>query len=444
MRTFTRSLVLVTTLCSIDVGATEFIVKDINKHKDESNSWIVLPYLFSSDSTGVTGGVIGIANGFLQPQVTMVATAYLGQKLPVQNFTGEGVSHSKANSKGFSFGIDGYKPFFSKRMFVSFLGNYAYFPNQRIYLDGNNDSVKDLDVTDKANFTPFQTQGYNNWAELDFRFVLPFGEGKCNITPIIELDRGIAINRDNQGNGIPFISGQTIFGLKVFHKRFTADKFLHHRELNTNGVRVSLEHDNTDYPDNPSRGYNMKIQTSMDFGFMSSTQSWSAIEARYSYYIELPNFQWSRHNVIAFNTWSAYSPSWNSNKKHKNGLLDKNQPPMWEGARLGGYNRMRAYDMDRFSDKAALYFAAEYRVIPDYNPIKGLSWNPFPIDWFQTVLFAESGRVAPRYDIKELMSDMKYDVGVSLRALTAKVPMRLEVAYGQEGLNMWVMLKQPF
>ena len=444
MKTISRGLFFVATLSSIHLGATEFIVRDINKQEDKNYSWIVLPYLFSSESTGITGGIVGIMNGFLQPQVSIIATAYVGEKLPVQDYTPEGTSNSKANSKGFSIGINSYRPSFSKRMFLTFLGNYAYFPNQRIYLNGDNDSVKDLDFTNKTNFTPFQTQGYNNWAELDFRFVLPFGEGKEVVTPIIELNRGIAINRDSYGNGIPFITGQTIFGLKLFYKKFTADKFLDDPELNTNGIRVSFEHDNTDYPDNPNRGYNIKIQTSMDFGLMNSTQSWNSIEAKYSHYIELPNYSWSRHNVIAFNTWSAYSPSWKGDEKHENGLLGKNQPPMWEGARLGGYSRMRAYDTDRFSDKAAIYFAAEYRVIPDYNPIKGLSWNPVPIDWFQTVLFVEAGRVAPKYDIKELLSDMKYDVGVSLRALTAKVPMRLEVAYGQEGLNMWVMIKQPF
>jgi len=209
-------------------------------------------------------------------------------------------------------------------------------------------------------------------------------------------------------------------------------------------VRLYLEHDNTDYADNPSRGYNFKLKSSFDFGFSNSSQSWNSLEASYSHYFELPNFSWSRQNVIALNSWSAYSPSWDATQKAENSFLDKNQPPMWEGARLGGYTRMRAYDQNRFSDKAAIYFAAEYRLILGLNPLEKQKWAPVSIDWFQTVLFAEAGRVAPKYDVKELMSDMKYDVGVSLRALTAKVPMRLEIAYGAEGVNMWVMIKQPF
>ena len=117
---------------------------------------------------------------------------------------------------------------------------------------------------------------------------------------------------------------------------------------------------------------------------------------------------------------------------------------MWEGARLGGYDRMRAYDMNRFSDKAAIYFGVEYRVIPEFNPMRGQKWNPIPIDWFQVVLFSEAGRVASQYNIETLMSDMKYDVGFSIRALAAKIPVRFDMAYGAEGSNMWVMVKQPF
>jgi hypothetical protein len=117
---------------------------------------------------------------------------------------------------------------------------------------------------------------------------------------------------------------------------------------------------------------------------------------------------------------------------------------MWEGARLGGWNRMRAYDSNRFSDKAAIYGAVEYRLIPIINPMRDQKWNPIAIDWFQTVLFVEAGRVAPKYDIGTLFSDLNYDVGFSLRALAANVPVRFEMAFGDEGSAMWFMLNQPF
>jgi hypothetical protein len=430
---------------SSSLFASEFILEDINNTKDKS-SYIVLPYLFSSDSMGLTVGAVGIFHGYFQPQMTMLLTAYAGEKLEVENITqSQSVQKDEARASGFAFSISGYKPWFSQRMFITILGSYAYYPNQRIYLNSSNDSKQNLD---SLSFTPLQTQGYNNWVKADFRYVLPFGESKKNILPVIKLDRGIAVNRDNMGGTKPFVTGQTILGVELFYTKWTADKFLQEPSLNTNGIRVYLNHNNTDYPDNPTRGYDFEVKTSIDFGTFNSTQSWNSIEASYSQYIEMPLFSWSRQNVVALNAWSAYSPSWDKSQKLNpdslTPILDKNQPPMYEGARLGGWIRMRGYDSNRFNDKSAMYMAAEYRVIPEFNPLRAKNWMPINIDWFQTVVFAEMGRVAPSYNLRTLFSDMKYDVGFSIRALAAKLPVRFDMAFGEEGSNMWVMVQQPF
>ena len=433
-------LLLQTSLFSV-----EFIVKDVESEDGKDSTWIALPYLFSSDSMGLTTRAVGIFNGFFQPQMTIVASAFIGEEVPVYKLSNTGITtDTTARSTGFFLGVTGFRPSFSKRMFLSLMGLYAYYPNQRLYLDGSNDSVRNIETDNNAYKTPLQTQGYNNWADIDFRFVLPLGEGRDSITPVIKLSRGLAVNRDGKGNGAPFVTGQTILGVKYFYNHLTADKFTNNPSLNTNGIKLYLEHDNTDYPDNPSRGYSMKFQVSSDFGWVDSTQSWSALQADYSHYFELPNFNWTRQNVLAFNAWTAYSPSWqNDVYLEDNTYLNKNRPPMWEGARLGGYNRLRAYDMNRFSDKAAIYASVEYRIIPELNPMHNQKWSPIPIDWFQTVIFAEAGRVAPEYDLT-LLGDLKYDAGFSIRALAARIPVRFEMAFGDEGSSMWVMIKQPF
>jgi outer membrane protein assembly factor BamA len=104
---------------------------------------------------------------------------------------------------------------------------------------------------------------------------------------------------------------------------------------------------------------------------------------------------------------------------------------------------MRGYDNNRFSDKAAFYATAEYRAVLDWNPLKKNDYIPVAVDWFQVVGFVEVGRVHDQYDF-DLLSDMKYDVGISLRAMVAQLPVRLDVAYSDEGTNMWVMVQQPF
>jgi hypothetical protein len=426
----------------------EFIVQEQNSSKKPS-TWIALPYLFSSDSMGFTVGAVGIFNGFIQPQMTIVATGFVGQEQDVEKVQNESsVINDTSRASGALLSVSGFRPSFSKRMFMSFMGSYAYFPKQKLYVNGAHDSKQELDSEDPNTLTPLQTQGFNNWLKMDMRYVLPWGEGKETVLPIIEMKRGVVVNRLDKGGGMPFVTGQSIIGTELFYTRWTADKLLEEPSYNTNGMRLFFIHDNTDYPDNPSRGYNTKLQFSFDAGRGNSTQRWSAIEVGYSHYFALPDHIWTRQNVIALNFWSAYSPSWDQSKKrnpdHPDAVLDRYQTPMWEGARLGGWSRMRAYDSNRFNDKAALYGALEYRVIPDFNPMRDQKWSPIPIDWFQAVFFAEAGRVAPHYHLRTLLDDMKYDVGFSLRALAAKIPVRFDLAVGDEGSNMWVMIKHPF
>ena len=106
---------------------------------------------------------------------------------------------------------------------------------------------------------------------------------------------------------------------------------------------------------------------------------------------------------------------------------------------------MRGFDQNRFHDKASIYTAAEYRYTLKNNPVEDIHWLRFlRLDWFQLVGFAEAGRVAPEYTASELLSDLKFDYGVSLRALTAGIVIRFDIAHSQESTNAWVMVDHPF
>lgn len=430
-------LILISALWINFSKASEFLINDLSRDADDQQTWAVLPYAFNSESMGFTAGAFGVFSGYIQPQMTIFASAYRGEELDVQH--SDFIAPTTESASGAIFAISSYRPSYSERLFLSGIVTYGFYPNQRLYLDGGNDSIKQSNTQHP---TSLETQGYNNWAEADARYILPWGESRKEVIPTIELQKGIAVNRNNIGGGKPFVTGQTLVGSELFYNTWTADKFNHSPELNSNGVRFYLEHDNTDYSSNPSRGYSFNGKVSIDFGLGNSTQSWNALEVEYSHFIELDNFSWSRQNTLALNFWSAYSPSWDNSEKINGGVLDKNQPPMWEGARLGGHTRMRAYDANRFNDKAAIYGAIEYRLMPTFNPLENIDW--LPIDSLQVVLFAEAGRVAEEYDLSLLLSDMKYDVGFSVRALAAQTPIRFEVAYGEEGGAMWLMLEQPF
>jgi hypothetical protein len=409
---------------------------------NRSKSWIVLPYAFSSETMGFTTGLVGIWNGYGQPQMTTIATAFVGARQTVQKFrpdSGDAKTTEEAQTKGAVLGIFNYRPSFLRRLFVSGFASYAYYPNQQLFIDGSNDSPAD---------SVLKTQGYNNWFYLSLRYVLPWGEGRSDPITLYRLKRGLPVNRDGYGGGKPFVTGRTIAELRPFFNKWTADKLVEEPDWTTMGLKFRLQHDNTDYIDNPSRGYGFRLQYAEDYGWGESAQSWNALEGSYSHFIPILAASWMRQNVIALNLWSAYSPSWDSsrklNDKNPNALIHAHQPPPWEGARLGGWDRMRGYYSNRFSDKAAIYYGAEYRFIPEFNPLHKERWLPFPIDWFQGVLFAETGRAAPVYNLARLRSHLKFDAGFSIRALAAKVPVRFDMAFGSEGANMWVMVKQTF
>jgi len=397
----------------------------------DSDDWIVLPFVFSTESTGITGGIGAIKQGLLQPQTTLVTSIFGGLPEEVVATKGE----EEASFKGGFFYFSDYKLPFSNRTFFSIIALKSYYPNIQYFIDGSNESNKD-DV--------FKTSGDSDFVNTKFTYVLPIGEGLDNPEGLFTLRNGFCVGREGCGGHAPFVTGHTSVGIETFYQTNTSDhdSYTELSSWNTNGLRLFLKHDNTDFDLNPSRGYSFDLQFSKDFGKGDSLQSWDFLEFKYNHYVNLDTFSFTQQNVLAFSTWTGYSFSWDNDREIAPGI-NAHRPPMWEGARLGGFFKMRGYDNNRFSDKAAFYATAEYRAVLDWNPLKDNDIVPVAVDWFQVVAFAEAGRVHNQYSL-DLVNDMKYDVGLSLRALAAQLPVRLDVAYGEEGANIWLMVNQPF
>jgi outer membrane protein assembly factor BamA len=416
-----------------------YAAEDLNL--TESKEWLFLPYVFSSDSTGFAGGISAIKEGLFQPQTTFGATVFTG--LP-QDVTINGEKDEAIFSGGFIAFAD-YKLPYTDRFFFSFMGLKSYFPRNHYYIDGSNTSNKD---------DAYISSGDSNFFTTTFRYTLPIGEGIDNPSGIYKLQDGFCVGRDDCGNGIPFITGRTSIGIKTFFQtENTDDTELWEDSIwwkngtskptwNTNGLRFFLTHDNTDFDTNPSRGYHFELQYSKDFGKGDSLQSWDFLEFKYNHYFNLEKFSFTQQNVLALSMWTGYSFSWDNDNEISPGF-DAHRPPMWEGARLGGINRMRGYDQNRFSDKAVFYATAEYRAIIDYNPLKDSSFMPLDVEWIQVVPFVEMGRVHDEYNL-DLINDMKYDVGISLRTMISELVLRLDVAHGEEGTYIWLMESHPF
>ena len=107
---------------------------------------------------------------------------------------------------------------------------------------------------------------------------------------------------------------------------------------------------------------------------------------------------------------------------------------------------MRGFPDQRFSDKAGIYYGAEYRMIPEWNPFNNWPWlqQYIGVQWIQLVPFVEAGRVAPSWNYKELNSAMKWDAGIGFRAMAKRLVVRIDLAGSNEGASVVMMAEQPF
>jgi outer membrane protein assembly factor BamA len=111
---------------------------------------------------------------------------------------------------------------------------------------------------------------------------------------------------------------------------------------------------------------------------------------------------------------------------------------------LGGQQRFRGFEDNRFHDRAAIYASAELRLVPTWNPFKKISiLKDADITWMQWAIFAEAGRVSNEYS-PDLLSHLKGDVGFGLRILAKDTLVRFDIAASSEGYQLWVGLSEPF
>ena len=165
---------------------------------------IVLPYVFSADSTGFAGGAAVIKQGLLQPQTTLIASLMYGATQDIITNDLE----KEANFSGGFLDFSNYKLPFTDRTFFSFIGFKSYLPSSTNYLtNGDNDSVKEDALV---------SSGDSDFVYIRFRYVLPIGEGLDNPERFYSLKNGFVVDREGLGGGIPFETGFTSLGLKLF------------------------------------------------------------------------------------------------------------------------------------------------------------------------------------------------------------------------------------
>ncbi|MDP4206403.1 MAG: hypothetical protein Q8859_10455, partial [Bacteroidota bacterium] len=176
------------------------------------------------------------------------------------------------------------------------------------------------------------------------------------------------------------------------------------------------------------------------------TATWTMYEGSFSAFVPVKSVQ-LRQQVLAFNLWTRYTNRWNDYELVNNYPEYEHRPSPFMGACLGGRFRFRGYPEARFNDCAAWLYTMEYRMIPQWNPLRNwkvMQWLNVKTDWIQFVAFAESGRVAPNWSLKTFHQDMKYDAGLGVRIFANQMIIRVDSAFSPEGPQLQMFISQSF
>ena len=405
------------------------LVRDENPKNTQSH--LVLPYVFATESMGFTLGVGGAVKGYGQEQLLLGSTVF-------GSFDG---------AAGGFLGMWDYRPSWTERFFFSAQGMLGHYPRQRAYSaisfepgsprPGSNESDKN-DFVEKS--------GFDNWTDFRLEYVLPLGRARKDAIFNYRL-RGGLLRSDPIGGQQwnPLESGVSTLLLRQFSRFRSFETDSGDLETTAHPFELAISYNNTDFPPNPSYGSYQYLSVTHDFGWLESPDSWTFVEFEASKYFSLGASQWAKQRIVALNFWTGDSLNWEENSGDDGNIVVTHRPPFYEGASLGGFFRMRGYPVDRFNDRSVIYTSAEYRYTLDWNPIPSISWLKFlQSDWLQLVGFIEGGRVANNYNLSVLIQDWKVDGGFGLRGMFAGGVVRLDVGFSEESTSAWVMFGHPF
>ncbi|MDH4185725.1 MAG: BamA/TamA family outer membrane protein [Nitrospira sp.] len=391
-----------------------------------------VPYAFYNEAYGAAAGFVYGVTGAPQDQAVVVVSAVAGTEGSYALFLLERNIQVP----------------FIKRLFIDTDLVLSKYGDLRVYTNGNPDFPDERagsNESDEDNY--IEGDGSDHYLRLKLKYLLPLGHGKNEIIPTQVLDRGLLKSGEVGGTSWnPLESGRTYLEARIYYRKQDVNNdLLEEGDDKTRAIELSLYRDNTDLPINPSKGSSLRLKFSRDWGGSASSAPWTVLDGEFSKYVSLGEAKKFRQRVIALNFWTANALTWNDSHE-EDGKPVFHRPPPYAGASLGGIFRMRGFASSRFSDKAAIYYAAEYRMTPRWNPFEDIGWVKKYLDiaWWQWVPFAEVGRVAPSWSLSELHSSMKWDVGFGVRAMAKGLVVRIDTSVSKEEFGVQMMVGHPF
>ena len=379
-----------------------------DKSEKEPKDSAFVPFYFSTETMGNTFGVAGVAKGVGQPQAALFGTALYSDKDSYVVFL-----------SAFNYALS-QNLLFSTQMYQARFNDNPYYLGDQ----GSNDS-SDLDKT--------IADGHEQNYQAEFKYLLPWGNvAEHGLLGAFQPIKDVSF-------ASPLESGVSSI---IFTPFYTSRelKDLNQAEKAT-GFNLSFDWDNRDSTRNPTKGSHSLLKLTTGADDWSESDPWFKWTFQNSQYYALgPLGDWFDQQVLAFDFYTADTPTWN-----KCSGQECARPPETEQARLGGLYRLRGYTGGRFHGRSAVHYSAEYRVLPEWQPLEDIPLiNYYDLPWWQWVAFAEVGRVADEYDVKTLHTDMKWSLGGAVRFQVEGIVVRAELARGGDEGTFRVMINQPF
>ncbi len=404
-------------LFPLDLRAQYQIVRDGAGSEEPMARSLLLPYAFSTETLGIGVGGVGTHSPASAPE-----SLYFGSAFATDNGSALGLIGATDLQIP---GVD--------RFFVRFYSIGAHYTHMRVYVDGNPGYPDERSGSNESSAGNFiEVDAVDLQSDLEMRYILPIGHFRDAAIHTYITRNGILYDRPSGAESWnPFTSGRSSIILNPHYRRQFTDVGTD-ESYETLYFELQVEHDNRDFVPNPHRGFLWKAAVRHDPDWMARAGRWTVAEGEINGYVPLPATAGVRQQTLALSAWSAYT------------LSGKNVP-YYARPSLGGFYRLRGYPSFRFHDRTAIHYSAEYRVMPDWQPLDEVELlDPLKIRWWQLVGLVEAGRVAPSMNTDLLHRDMKVDFGLGIRMMFDKSIGRADAMVSEEGFSIILMVGQAF
>ena len=376
----------------------------------------LLPFAFTSDSMGVAMGVGGVSTGTIQPQASLF---------------GLGLYSSNDSWIYYLAALNFQVPQWHQWLFSV----YAFdgkFTEGRYYLS-----------EDQASAEPLITAAQESFFKTQAKYIFPWGKGSGGAINSLTGPRNLSELKPIESWN-PLISGTTSLEFEGAWQRRDLGEYNDLQSTDeVTSLSVELAYDNRNSTQIPSDGGRISFKANHDPG-NSHRPQWTTWEFESGVFFDIGANDLFKQQVLGLSVWTADTPSWNKTQTLA-GESYYQRPPDYAGVTLGGWDRLRGFDSGRYSDRSAISYSAEYRVLPSWQPLQELPLiSSYEIPWWQWVFFLDAGNVHDRYDLRELHRDMKFSVGAGIRLKVEGIILRLDYAASEEGSHFRVLINHPF